>query len=419
MAPPEPPPLILLRRATLQPAARMDVHLDSHAAAAAARADDAWWAGSCTGAARYLVMLQPPLAGVAHAALHAALARGGAAALGYVPHHTLLVLANATTLEHLASLPFVRHLRALDASYVLAPELEDAIDAAGAGGSAPLDVHLSTVSAPGLCVGAIRDAATTLLDGRGAVLGAHAPAPHGRRNVTHARLVLRLEAACARDVLEVLAAQPWAQWLELAPALRVRNFYASALLQRADSTAAAAAAPATAEARRLWDAGLRGHGQLIGIGDSGVDLRSCYFADRSGPNGSALPPGPDHRKLAAYNAALGDASDGNGHGTHTAGTLAGACDAASASRSDAARWDGVAPGARLVFTDLGTGAGGSLFLPTSLGEFFDYAYSRGARVHSDSWGGDLPSYDAMAREVDDFTFSHRDFLRACAQRILC
>ncbi len=34
----------------------------------------------------------------------------------------------------------------------------------------------------------------------------------------------------------------------------------------------------------------------------------------------------------------------------------------------------------------------------------------GERIHSDSWGNDAPLYDGLAREVDEYAWSHRDFL---------
>lgn len=45
----------------------------------------------------------------------------------------------------------------------------------------------------------------------------------------------------------------------------------------------------------LWSAGVRGLGEVVGIGDSGVDLASCFFRD---PTGAAA--GPAHRKVGRY-----------------------------------------------------------------------------------------------------------------------
>ena len=171
-------------------------------------------------------------------------------------------------------------------------------------------------------------------------------------------------------------------------------------------------------AHPLWAAGLRGAGQLVGVGDSGLNLESCFLRDPLG-----RPPGPDHRKVHAYVTAFGDAEDGNGHGTHVVASILGSADAtgleleprpdredALATLRAASAFDGMAPDARAVFTDIGVGPGGVLYLPTTMERYYAAAYDAGARVHSDSWGNDVPAYDALAREVDAFAWRHRDFL---------
>lgn len=41
--------------------------------------------------------------------------------------------------------------------------------------------------------------------------------------------------------------------------------------------------PASAAALRFWAAGLSGRGVTIGVGDTGVDVDSCYFHDAAVP----------------------------------------------------------------------------------------------------------------------------------------
>jgi len=82
-------------------------------------------------------------------------------------------------------------------------------------------------------------------------------------------------------VLRWLAKQPMVYWL--APRMKHTwdNLAASAVTQgsplvadvpRPDGAGAAGLHP-------IWEAGLRGEGQIVGIGDSGVDMDSCYFYD--------------------------------------------------------------------------------------------------------------------------------------------
>jgi subtilisin family serine protease len=58
---------------------------------------------------------------------------------------------------------------------------------------------------------------------------------------------------------------------------------------------------------------------IQGVGDSGLDTESCYFFDPENNN----IPGPAHRKVKGYRYWTGDMQDGNGHGTHVSGTVAG------------------------------------------------------------------------------------------------
>jgi serine protease AprX len=49
-------------------------------------------------------------------------------------------------------------------------------------------------------------------------------------------------------------------------------------------------------------------------------------------------------------------------------------------------------------------------IPTNLAPLFQFAYSQGARIHSNSWGGGDPgSYDDQCRQFDRFVWDHKDF----------
>lgn len=164
---------------------------------------------------------------------------------------------------------------------------------------------------------------------------------------------------------------------------------------------------------------LRGENQLVGLADSGLDMTHCFFYDPASP-----AAGPTHRKVHAYYVMPGadESDDPAGHGTHTAGSLAG--DPLEGSNPRVSQYGGLAPKSRLVFHDIGCSAReawcanpGKLTVPVALGEYlFEPAYEAGARVHSDSWGcgGPTPeaceSYNAHAKEVDDFVWRRQDFL---------
>jgi hypothetical protein len=139
----------------------------------------------------------------------------------------------------------------------------------------------------------------------------------------------------------------------------------------------------------LYDHGLHGEGQIIGIIDTFVDIDHCSFADV--PN----DPGPNHRKVLAYNAALGSAY----HGTHVAGTAVGDGGTASNTR-------GVAYLARMVY-------GGPIpnFSSTELTDRLQFSHYYGARIHCNSWGDDSSTeYTTLSRQIDVFSRDNEEDL---------
>jgi hypothetical protein len=138
----------------------------------------------------------------------------------------------------------------------------------------------------------------------------------------------------------------------------------------------------------VWDIGIFGSRQIVGVGDTGADRRNCYLSGE--------------QKFIMYrNISGGDLEDGSGHGTHVCGSLAG--------DSTEGVSNGVAKHAQIAFTDLG-GVGGSFRTPANLGDaYYKYAYEAGARIHTDSWGRADFTYSSQAREVDNFLYEHEFF----------
>ena len=90
-----------------------------------------------------------------------------------------------------------------------------------------------------------------------------------------------------------------------------------------------------------------------------------------------------------------------GHGTHVAGTVAG-------KRKDGnGMAEGVAPGAKIAFADIGDQQGG-LSLPLDkqlLGVGRPHA-----KIHSASWGSELSFYTTQAYNFDQYMYENDDFL---------
>jgi serine protease AprX len=130
-----------------------------------------------------------------------------------------------------------------------------------------------------------------------------------------------------------------------------------------------------------------GKGQRVAVADSGIDATHPDLAGR----------------LAAVVAlgVIGDSSDRHGHGTHVAGSIAGNGPAIK----------GTAPEAEIVFQALMDASGGLGGLPLDLGDLFEQAHQRGARIHNNSWGALAGSaYRTTSLEVDAYVHNHPDML---------
>ncbi len=157
----------------------------------------------------------------------------------------------------------------------------------------------------------------------------------------------------------------------------------------------------------VWNRGLHGEGQMIGIMDSGLDFNSCFFRDPEGD-----PIGPNHRKVHAYRLTGGAAYDGcsTGHGTHVTGTVLGE-DIFGANST----YNGLAYKARVTFQDVGQDDSwscttGSVNIPSDLEPSYQNTLNDGAYLHTNSWGSSSNSYDSMAQDVDNFMWNHKNFL---------
>lgn len=171
---------------------------------------------------------------------------------------------------------------------------------------------------------------------------------------------------------------------------------------------------------------LAGEGEIIAVCDTGIDtgdmnnIHSDFagrvLAVKSYPiaphwNSVITNPGADD----------GPADLDTGHGTHVCGSVLGD---GSESAGSAVLVRGHAYKAKLVFQaveqemkwkpnapaklkkDRFVLAG----LPANLRPLFQFAYSQGARIHSNSWGGgNAGEYDDQCRQFDQFAWDHKDF----------
>lgn len=166
------------------------------------------------------------------------------------------------------------------------------------------------------------------------------------------------------------------QFVEEAPELTLRNSTTRWIVQSN-----------TEDSVPLYDQGVTGIGQIVGILDNKIDVNHCSFFDSE-------PIGPNHRKIVAYNATIGSSS----HGTHVAGTAVGHADLFDDTT-------GIAYEARLTYNTI------PVFNEAGIVERLTLHHEQGARIHSNSWGNDdTTEYDSLARGIDVFSYEFEDDL---------
>jgi serine protease AprX len=171
---------------------------------------------------------------------------------------------------------------------------------------------------------------------------------------------------------------------------------------------------------------LAGQGEIIAVCDTGLDTGEpdTIHPDFAGRIAAikSYPITPDWNSVIMNPGGDDGPSDlDSGHGTHVSGSVLGD---GAASADGPAVIRGHASKAKIVFQAVEQEmkwrpdapeklkkeryvlAG----IPANLAPLFQYAYSRGARIHSNSWGGGDPgAYDDQCRQFDQFVWDHKDF----------
>jgi subtilisin family serine protease len=207
------------------------------------------------------------------------------------------------------------------------------------------------------------------------------------------KLVVRVvPGTVSQQVLEILKQQEEVHWIENSLPMALLNAAGNEILQ-GDGTDIL---PGKSK-RPLWDRGLTGKGEIIGVGDTGIDYDNCFFRDTN-QSVTFNSINMNHRKIIGYYTVevqdpttgiilKSDTKDGvDGHGTHVTGSVGGAIES-SESELDIAKFGGVGRDAKLFFTDIQNTLIPSLLVPHDLySDYFPIPYKAGARIHSNSWG---------------------------------
>ncbi|MCX7002105.1 MAG: S8 family serine peptidase, partial [bacterium] len=307
----------------------------------------------------------------------------------YIPEHAFIVACAPRDVAKIAALPCVRWIGAYQPAYKLPPSLTRAALAAPAAVPAPRTGQ-TLFNQPCAAPMQYDNVSTTQLDvtvfvftaeDKTAVMDLIKQAGGVAVAATATRLRARLPAAA----LETVARSAAVAWIEryLQPQI-MNNVAVTGPLMNVTP---------------VWDTlGLSGNGQIVGHADTGVDTGDL----------ATMMPDFTNRIRAAFalkRSANNEWSDLQGHGTHTAGSILG-----NGSAWSNGLFRGVAYEAQLVHQSIGDQST-SVYPPSDLNELFIQAYTNGARIHSDSWGGgENGAYTAMAQDVDEFMWQHPDML---------
>jgi len=237
------------------------------------------------------------------------------------------------------------------------------------------------------------------------------------RHPSPTKAVVETASHLADAAADWLALQEITTFVEQREAMMPRNKYARGLVENFDQDGT--------NPGFLWAKGLKGQGQVVGVGDTGLDADSCFFRDDNvalpscqlSQYGQVAPAScinQNHRKVVSYRAyPRGDIGDNfQGHGTHVAGSIAGAAAFDTSSKvAWAADYNGLAMEAKLAVDDI-SADGNSLWPGDDLStELFPHAALAQAHLHSNSWGGYSNEYTSYAREMDQYTHdNNNDFL---------
>ncbi len=298
----------------------------------------------------------------------AVLARYDATVDSYIPQNTWLARVATGLVERLTREPEVAWVGRFHPAFKLSPLLGMPLpDEAPSSASSPAPWRLDLRVAPDVDLEALRARIASL---GVSVLDLKAP-------------VTRVEAGNAAAIVALAA---------LDEVLFIGETVDAHILNNSSRGICQGGAPGV---ETVHGKGVRGATQTVAVMDTGIDTRHCCF-DGAGKI-------VDNRAWGG--GVLGALCSGD-HGTHVSGTVA--CD-------NGGDHDGLAPAAKLILQDIQKGdtfacAFGSVSPPNPLSGAWSDARSRGARVHSNSWGGGGNGYGTDAQAIDDFMWRNQDFL---------
>ena len=308
-----------------------------------------------------------------------AVQRAGAKLYGYVPDFAFIARMDSEARPRVSALPFVRWVGPYYPVYRLALDLQN--DQLTSAESQTREVMVETLP----------DADLEGLAQRVQELGGIVKGQAVNEFAGYLRLLM------PQDRLGELAALDGVLWVEPYYQPVLQNDVGGGTIMRASDLRASL--------------GLYGSGQIVGIADSGLDVgtsgaaMSDDFEGRIVDGRSLCPSGSGYRNTW---------NDPVGHGTHVSGSVLGN------GTYSGGQFAGLAPQAQIAFQSIdGEPDAPSLeCVPDDLtDDLFALAYSLGARIHTNSWGGatgddsnPYGGYTTESRQVDAAAWTYKDLL---------
>ncbi len=320
------------------------------------------------------------------------LERLGIKTIGYLPNYATVARLTPQQRLQVEPLPFINWLGVFQPAYKIQAELFNATGS----------VRIAILVTPGEPPASLEQTIT----GHGGEVVTTTTSPFG--TIIH--------AVVPATAIPGLARQDGAFWIQEWTEPTTANSNAQWVTQ---SGWRSTAPPDTSlAARPAWANGVRGQGVIMSTTDTGLNTGHDMFRD---PGLAVTPPGiwPNHRKLVAYKKyGTADASEGQYHGSHVNGSVAGD-DSITGGTSF---YDGMAIKGRLYFVDLTNGT--SFVLSTNLWYLWDTVYAgrglpdslRPIKQHSGSWGWSNSSGTYLLQDAttDAFIWANKDFLNIMA-----
>jgi hypothetical protein len=307
---------------------------------------------------------------------------------GYIPDYAFIARLDAAVLEKVTALPFVRWVGPYYPEYRLAGTLQRSR-------ISPQDSSPLVLS-----VQILPDINLNLLADQVAALGGKTIQSAGNELGGYLRVELQL------GLVSQLAALDGVLWVEPYFPPELYNDVAGDTIMKAGDVRSGL--------------GLYGSGQIVAVADSGLDVGEI------GPEMSADFAGRivDGQAICDIFGGRDTWNDFLGHGTHVAGSVLGS-GVLSGSNPTAHQYSnsfaGVAPEAQLVFQSIDNAPGDGLeCVPNVLSTYiFGPAYQKGARIHSNSWGGptggtsydpEYGGYSLSSQNADQAAWNYKNML---------